>query len=414
MKHSVDKHAGDSVSSSLLPFLGELDLHLIGEGRHERLADCLGAHVVERDGVRGVRFAVWAPNAMQVSVVGDFNTWDGTRNPMSLHSGAGVWETFVPGVTAGSLYKFELLDRYGGKLPLKADPLARLTERPPGDASVVGSPDEFVWTDFDWVAERPARQSSNAPLLIYEVHMGSWLRPAHEGSVWDHVGPKLIDYAVAMQFTHIELLPITEHPFGGSWGYQPLGMFAPTARWGSPKEFARFVDRCHAAGLGLILDWVPAHFPSDAYGLARFDGTALYEHEDKRQGWHPDWDTLIYNFGRNEVRNFLVASAREWIERFHVDGLRVDAVASMLYLDYSRQQGQWIPNKHGGRENLDAKEFIQQLNAAVTNDYSGVIMIAEESTAWAGVTAPVNVDGLGFHYKWNMGWMNDTLRYMRR
>ncbi len=414
MTRVADIPTNDSRAVRSESLLGELDLHLIAEGRHKQLADCLGAHALDRAGVPGVRFAVWAPNATQVSVVGDFNAWDGGRHPMRLRREAGVWETFIPGVAAGSLYKFELHDGKGGLLPLKADPLARRTERPPASASIVAAPEKFTWTDQGWIAGRQERQGTNKPLSIYEVHMGSWMDGTPQESVWNQVGPRLIDYACAMGFTHLELLPITEHPFGGSWGYQPLGMFAPTARWGTPSDFARFVDDCHNAGLGVILDWVPAHFPTDPHGLARFDGTALYEHEDPRLGWHPDWDTLIYNVGRNEVRNFLTASAREWIDRFHVDGLRVDAVASMLYLDYSRKAGDWVPNKHGGRENLEAKEFLQDLNASMTRDYPGVLMIAEESTSWPGVTAPAEVGGLGFSYKWNMGWMNDTLRYMRR
>jgi len=392
--------------------LGELDLYLIAEGTHMNLADRLGAHAMELDGAPGVRFAVWAPNASRVAVVGDFNAWDGGAHPLRLHPGAGVWERFVPGVGPGDLYKFELHDAEGHRLPLKADPLARRTEPPPGTASMVADPAGFDWTDADWMEGRAHRQRADAPLSIYEVHMGSW-RAARAGeSVWRDHGARLIDYARAMGFTHIELLPITEHPFGGSWGYQPLGLFAPTARWGTPADFAHFVDACHHAGLGVILDWVPAHFPSDAHGLARFDGTALYEHADPRQGLHPDWHTLIYNLGRNEVRNFLIASALEWTRRYHVDGLRVDAVASMLYLDYSRKPGQWIPNHHGGRENLEAITFLRALNAALADHAPGAVMIAEESTAWPGVTHPPEEGGLGFRYKWNMGWMHDTLLYM--
>lgn len=394
--------------------LGDLDMHLIAEGSHGNLADCLGAHATMVGGVAGVRFAVWAPNAQRVSVVGDFNAWDGRRHPMRLRHDCGVWEIFIPRIGAGERYKFELVSRDGRLLPLKADPLARQTEAPPATSSVVAGQDRFVWGDEQWMASRAARQQTDAAISIYEVHMGSWVRvDEHSGSVWDTAGRRLIDYAVAMGFTHLELLPVTEHPFGGSWGYQPLGLFAPTARWGSPTDFAHFVDNCHRAGLGLILDWVPAHFPSDSHGLSHFDGTALYEHADPRQGLHPDWDTLIYNMGRKEVRNFLVASAMEWIRRYHADGLRVDAVASMLYLDYSRKPGQWTPNKYGGRENLEAVEFIQELNAVIARECPGAMMIAEESTAWPGVTAPRESGGLGFQYKWNMGWMHDTLRYMR-
>jgi len=394
------------------PLLGELDMHLIAEGRHWRLADCLGAHVMTLDGTQGTRFAVWAPNARRVAVVGSFNDWDGRRHPMRLRPECGVWELFVPGVAAGALYKFELLGAGGELLALKADPLARQTELPPATASVVSDPADFDWTDAEWMRERGGRQAADAPISIYEAHLGSWMHPAEEGSLWSTVGPRLIEHATRMGFTHLELMPITEHPFGGSWGYQPLGMFAPSARYGTPAEFAGFVDACHRAGLALILDWVPAHFPSDPHGLAWFDGTALYEHADPRQGLHPDWNTLIYNMGRNEVRNFLLASALEWLRRYHVDGLRVDAVASMLYLDYSREPGQWTPNRHGGRENLEAVDFLRQLNAGVAQACPGAIVIAEESTAWPGVSRPAGEGGLGFQYKWNMGWMHDTLRYM--
>ncbi|MGB3290598.1 MAG: 1,4-alpha-glucan branching protein GlgB [Burkholderiaceae bacterium] len=394
------------------PLLGELDMHLIAEGRHWRLADCLGAHVVALDGTEGTRFAVWAPNARRVAVVGGFNDWDGRRHPMRLRPECGVWELFIPGVGAGALYKFELLGAGGELLALKADPLARQTELPPATASVVSDPADFEWTDAEWMRERGGRQATDAPISIYEAHLGSWMHPAEEGSLWSTVGPRLIEHATQMGFTHLELMPITEHPFGGSWGYQPLGMFAPSARYGTPAEFAGFVDACHRAGLALILDWVPAHFPSDPHGLAWFDGTALYEHADPRQGLHPDWNTLIYNMGRNEVRNFLLASALEWLRRYHVDGLRVDAVASMLYLDYSREPGQWTPNRHGGRENLEAVDFLRQLNDGVAQACPGAIVIAEESTAWPGVSRPAGEGGLGFQYKWNMGWMHDTLRYM--
>ena len=399
------------------PFLGEVDLHLIGEGRHWNLADCLGAHLAEHQGQRGVRFAVWAPNASKVAVVGDFNAWNDGQNLMDLHSrSSGVWETFVPGLDAGAVYKYALWGPHGQRLPLKADPLARQAEMPPATASVVAEDTTFRWTDEAWMSGRAARQAPDAPMSIYEVHFGSWRRPAADGSGglagWNDTGDALIRYAVDMGYTHVELLPITEHPFGGSWGYQPLGLFAPTARHGRPAEFAAFVNACHAAGLGVILDWVPAHFPSDEHGLARFDGTALYEHEDPRQGFHPDWNTLIYNFGRHEVRNLLLASALEWTRRYHVDGLRVDAVASMLYLDYSREPGEWRPNVHGGRENLDAVDFLRTLNALLAEQAPGAMVIAEESTAWPGVTAAPATGGLGFQYKWNMGWMHDTLRYI--
>lgn len=396
------------------PLLGELDIHLLAEGRHEHLADCLGAHPEVLRGVAGTRFAVWAPNARGVRVVGDFNAWDGRAHGMRLRPECGVWEIFVPGVAEGACYKFELVGADGHPLPHKADPVARRTELPPATGSIVASSEAFEWNDEEWLAQRAARQAPDAPMSIYEVHMGSWRPPSGGAVAWRTCGPKLIEHARGLGFTHIELLPVMEHPFGGSWGYQPLGLFAPTARWGEPRDFAWFVNACHRAGLGVILDWVPAHFPSDPHGLGWFDGTALYEHADPRQGWHPDWDTLIYNFGRNEVRNFLVASALEWLRRYHVDGLRVDAVASMLYLDYSRPPGEWTPNRHGGRENLEAVDFLRELNGTVRRLCPGAIMVAEESTAWPGVTAATEKGGLGFDYKWNMGWMHDTLRYMSR
>lgn len=398
---------------SVPPLLGELDMHLIAEGRHWKLADCLGAHVVTLGGASGTRFAVWAPNAAQVSVVGSFNDWNPASHPMRLRPECGVWEVFVPGVAAGALYKYQIESGYGQIQPWKADPLARQAELPPATASVVADPAEFIWTDKEWMATRARRQDYDAPLSIYEVHLGSWAHLDEAGCAWEVIGQRLISYAKAMGFTHIELLPISEHPFGGSWGYQPLGMFAPSSRYGTPADFARFVDNCHNEGLGVILDWVPAHFPSDLHGLVNFDGTALYEHADPRQGVHPDWDTLIYNMGRNEVCNFLIASGLEWLERYHVDGLRVDAVASMLYLDYSREPGQWTPNRYGGRENLEAVAFLQQMNTVVAEHCPGAITIAEESTAWPGVTAAIQDNGLGFNYKWNMGWMHDSLRYMQ-
>ncbi len=405
-------HARPSASPAASPLLGELDIYLIAQGRHHHIADCLGAHVVDQQGVQGTRFAVWAPNARAAAVIGDFNGWNDGSHPMQLRPECGVWELFIPAVGAGTRYKFALHDSQGRRLPDKADPYARQTERPPATASVVSEAGEFVWTDADWMHDRARRQAPDAPVSMYEVHIESWLRQDSQSNVWEDAGARLIDYAVQMGFTHLELLPITEHPFGGSWGYQPLGLFAPSARYGTPAQFAGFVDRCHAAGLGVILDWVPAHFPSDVHGLANFDGTALYEHADPRQGLHPDWNTLIYNLGRNEVQNFLTGSALEWLRRYHVDGLRVDAVASMLYLDYSREEGEWLPNRHGGRENLEAVQFLQTLNTLVHELCPGAIMIAEESTAWPGVTAPAAQGGLGFDYKWNMGWMHDTLRYM--
>ncbi|CAA9221505.1 MAG: GH13_9 / GH13_8 / GH13 / CBM48 / GH13_10 [uncultured Craurococcus sp.] len=401
----------DPYSFGLL--LGPLDLHLFAEGRHFDLAKVFGAQAMSVDGVAGVRFALWAPNAQRVSVVGDFNGWDGRRHPMRLRREAGVWELFIPRLRPGAPYKYELIGADGSVLPLKADPVAVATEMPPATASRIPDPTPFLWTDQAWMEERAARQAADAPISVYEVHPGSWWRDADgEAPDWDRLADRLIPYAQGMGFTHIEFLPVMEHPFGGSWGYQPLGMFAPSARFGSPMGFARFVDRAHAAKIGIILDWVPAHFPTDAHGLYRFDGTALYEHADPREGFHRDWNTAIYNFGRNEVRGFLLASAMHWLEHYHVDGLRVDAVASMLYRDYSRPAGEWIPNRHGGRENLEAVAFLQELNAIVEERCRGAVMIAEESTAWPGVTRPTSEGGLGFHYKWNMGWMHDTLHYM--
>lgn len=397
--------------------LGDLDLHLLQEGRHWHIGDCLGAHPMTVNHIAGVRFAVWAPNASRVSVVGDFNGWDGRRHAMRLRHDAGVWELFVPHLTADERYKFEVRTANGTVLPLKADPLARMTEVPPATASRVASDAPFVWHDDAWLAERARRVAPGAPVAIYEVHAGSWLPAEADGassSHWDALADRLIPYVHAMGFTHIEFLPVTEHPFAGSWGYQPLSLYAPTARFGDPAGLARLIDRAHCAGLGVILDWVPAHFPSDIHGLAHFDGTALYEHADPREGFHQDWKTSVYNLGRHEVVNFLIGSALDWLRRFHVDGLRVDAVASMLYRDYSRRPGEWVPNRYGGRENLEAIAFLQTLSQRVAEEAPGAALFAEESTAWPGVSAPVAQGGLGFDYKWNMGWMNDTLRYMGR
>jgi 1,4-alpha-glucan branching enzyme len=394
--------------------LGELDLHLIAEGRHFELGRVLGAQLLTIDGVSGVRFAVWAPNAVRVSVVGPFNAWDGRRHPMRLRHGAGIWELFIPHLAPGEVYKYEILGPHG-RLPLKADPVALCAEVPPATGSVVASNTPFAWTDAAWMQQRAERHAPDAAMSVYEVHSTSWRRHP-DGSVlgWDELAEQLIPYVVDLGFTHIELMPIMEHPFGGSWGYQPLSQFAPTARHGTPAQFARFVNACHDAGLGVILDWVPAHFPSDAHGLAHFDGTPLYEHADPREGYHPDWNTLIYNLGRHEVQGFLIGSALHWLAHFHIDGLRVDAVASMLYRDYSRQPGEWVPNVHGGRENLEAVQFLQHLNAVVAERVPGAMMIAEESTAWPGVTRPTHTGGLGFSYKWNMGWMHDSLQYIER
>jgi 1,4-alpha-glucan branching enzyme len=397
------------------PLLGDLDLHLIGEGNHRELARALGSNLATVDEVRGVRFAVWAPNARRVSIVGTFNSWDGRRHMMRQRGTSGIWELFVPRLGSGELYKYEIIDRDGRLLPQKADPLARAAELPPGTASIVPRHASHIWRDEAWMASRAQRQSASAPIAIYEVHPGSWVRgPDGVMLDWRGLADRLVPYAKLMGFSHVELLPVAEHPFTGSWGYQPLGLFAPTRRFGEPEDFAVFVDACHQEGIGVIVDWVPAHFPSDAHGLARFDGTALYEHEDPSEGFHEDWNTLIYNFGRREVSGFLIASALHWLEYFHVDGLRVDAVASMLYRDYSRQPGKWRPNIYGGRENLEAVEFLRHLNGVVAARQPGAIVIAEESTAWPGVTRSSAEGGLGFSFKWNMGWMHDTLQYMQR
>jgi 1,4-alpha-glucan branching enzyme len=397
--------------------LGELDLHLIAEGDHRRLYEVLGAHPIEVSGVSGVRFAVWAPNARRVSVVGPFNDWDGRVHPMRKHLQAGIWEIFIPGLTRGAVYKFEILNAHGHLLPLKADPVAFRGELRPANASVVHGVPKFEWSDRAWMETRAARASREAPISIYEAHLASWMQVPEEGGRWltyRELAETLPIYARDMGFTHIELLPVSEYPFDGSWGYQPTGMFAPTSRFGPPEDFAYFVDACHRAEIGVILDWVPGHFPTDAHGLGLFDGTHLYEHADPRLGFHRDWNTLIYNYGRREVANFLIASALYWLREFHIDGLRVDAVASMLYLDYSRPAGEWTPNRHGGRENLEAIDFLRRLNTLCYAEAPGATMIAEESTAWPGVCQPAHLGGLGFGYKWNMGWMNDSLRYISR
>jgi 1,4-alpha-glucan branching enzyme len=398
---------------SFPPVLGEMDVYLLAEGKHLDFSAALGSHVAEIEGISGVRFAVWAPNARRVSVVGSFNDWDGRRHPMRMRHGPGVWELFIPGVLPGAVYKYEIVGPYGETLPLKADPVAQQTERPPATGSIVPKPFVPAWTDGEWIARRHAHQGPDAPMSIYELHAMSWLPESEaQNFSWDDLADKLVPYVQGLGFTHVELMPIMEHPFGGSWGYQPLAQFAPTARLGEPEGFARFVDRCHAAGIGVLLDWVPAHFPTDAHGLARFDGTALYEHQDPREGFHRDWNTFIYNHGRNEVRTFLIGSALYWLEHFHADGLRVDAVASMLYRDYSRPAGEWVPNRYGGRENLEAISFFQELSRAIAIRVPGAVLIAEESTAFPGVSRPADEGGLGFDYKWNMGWMHDTLHYM--
>lgn len=393
--------------------IDDATLRRLADGEPDAVRTALGAHACTHEGVVGTRFAVWAPNARRVALVGDFNGWDARRHPMRLRHDAGVWELFLPETLAGQRYKYAITAADGSQLPQKSDPLARRTEPPPATASIVPSPVEHAWTDQAWMRTRA--QAQVAPISIYEVHAASW-RHADDGGPldWDGLAATLVPYMVGLGFTHIELLPVSEYPFGGSWGYQPIGLFAPTARHGDPAGFARFVDTCHGAGVGVIVDWVGAHFPDDAHGLHRFDGTALYEHADPREGVHRDWNTLIYNYGRNEVSAYLVASALEWIDRFHLDGLRVDAVASMLYRDYSRGEGEWVPNEHGGRENLQAVAFLRRLNDEIRQRHPGVWVMAEESTAWPGVTAPTAEGGLGFSHKWNMGWMHDTLQYMQR
>ncbi len=396
------------------PVLGEMDEYLLGEGTHKRLWQVLGAHVVTHEGVEGTHFAVWAPNADRVSVVGDFNVWDGRRHPMRRRGPTGVWETFIPGLGEGATYKYEIRGHNGYVGPLKADPVGFGSEHPPANASVVRKiAGEFH--DQDWLAGRAARHTIDAPISIYEVHLGSWRRaPGDRMLSYLELAEQLVDYVADMGFTHIELLPISEFPFDGSWGYQPVGMYAPTIRHGTPAEFRALVDAAHRKGLGILLDWVPGHFPTDPHGLGRFDGTPLYEHADPREGFHQDWNTLIYNYGRIEVANYLVSNALYWLEEYHIDGLRVDAVASMLYRDYSRKNGEWIPNKDGGRENYEAIALLQRMNTTVYGEVPGIMTAAEESTAFPGVSRPVDHGGLGFGFKWNMGWMNDTLSYMEK
>jgi 1,4-alpha-glucan branching enzyme len=400
---------------SFLPTLGELDLYLAGEGRHEELYCKLGAHLREIDGVQGVSFAVWAPNARSASVVGDFNSWDGRLHPMRSMGSSGIWELFVPDVPEGSRYKFELRTP-DGEIVLRADPFAFAAEMPPQTASVVYR-SRHEWSDASWVERRTQTDPLRAPVSIYEVHLGSWRLNTLEGNrslSYLELADELAAYVDDLGFTHVELLPVMAHPFSGSWGYQVTSYFAPTPRFGSPDDLRTFVDRMHEHGIGVLLDWVPAHFPRDEWALARFDGTALFEHADPRRGAHPDWGTLVFNFGRNEVRNFLLSSALYWLRDYHCDGLRVDAVASMLYLDYSRREGEWVPNQFGGREDLDAVAFLKQLNELVHAAEPGVLSAAEESTAWPGVSRPTYVGGLGFGFKWNMGWMHDTLRYFQQ
>jgi len=399
------------------PVLGEVDEYLLGEGTHLRLWQALGAHVMTHEGVAGTHFAVWAPNARRVAVVGPFNGWDGRRHPMRRRGPTGVWEIFLPDLGEGTLYKYEIVGPDGALVPLKADPVAFGSEHPPGTASVVRDIAGYGWRDAAWMHRRATANAHDAPVSIYEVHLGSWRRFAEHGNrplSYREAATALVDYVADMGFTHIEFMPLSEHPFDGSWGYQPTGLFAPTIRHGPPHEFRDLIDAAHARGIGVILDWVPGHFPTDAHGLARFDGTPLYEHADPREGFHPDWNTLIYNYGRTEVANFLSANALYWLEEYHIDGLRVDAVASMLYRDYSRPEGEWVPNIHGGRENLEAIAVLQRMNALVYGSVPGILTAAEESTSFPGVSRPVHDGGLGFGFKWNMGWMNDTLRYFAR
>ena len=399
---------------SFPPLVGDYDQYLFNEGTHCEADRFLGAHLCTKGGCDGVAFALWAPAASRVSVVGDFNGWDGRRHPMRRRRGSGIWELFVPHLGAGAVYKYEIRTA-GGELLLKADPYAFRSEAPPRTASVACDLTAFQWSDADWMRTRGEREWLREPLAIYEVHLGSWRRGEGGRTLgYRELAQPLVDYVAELGYTHVELMPVAEHPFGGSWGYQVSGYFAPTARFGEPADFAWFVDLCHRRGIGVLIDWVPGHFPDDAHGLARFDGTHLYEHADPRQGRHPDWGTSIFNSGRREVASFLLSNARFWFDRYHVDGLRVDAVASMLYLDYSRREGEWVPNAQGGRENLESVDFMRRMNTEIGKRFPGALTIAEESTSWPGVSRPAADGGLGFGYKWNMGWMNDVLRYMSR
>ncbi|MEM8944200.1 MAG: 1,4-alpha-glucan branching protein GlgB [Planctomycetota bacterium] len=397
------------------PLLTDYDLHLLAEGRHWDSYERLGAHVREIDGVVGINFAVWAPNAEAVSIVGDFNQWDRRTHAMRKHIPSGIWELFIPELPLGTLYKFSVKAR-GGHVVEKCDPYGFAAEVPPRTANIVADLDAHEWSDGDWMLNRERHNALDAPMSIYEVHLGSW-RQKHDGdNPWKNyrdLAHELVEYCQQMGYTHLELMPVSEHPFTGSWGYQTVGYFAATSRYGSPADFQYFVDYCHQNGIGVLIDWVPAHFPKDSHGLDNFDGTALYEHADPRQGEHPDWGTKVFNYSRNEVRNFLTSNALFWLDKYHIDGLRVDAVASMLYLDYSREDGEWIPNQYGGRENLDAISFLKEFNEQCHLQYPGTLTVAEESTAWGGVSRPTYLGGLGFSLKWNMGWMNDTLSYMR-
>jgi 1,4-alpha-glucan branching enzyme len=394
-------------------FLGEIDEYLISEGTHHELWRVLGSHVRTHEGVIGTYFAVWAPNAQRLAIVGDFNGWDPRVHYLRRRGSTAVWEIFLPGVGEGDLYKYAITGPDGLPLPLKADPVGFRSQHPPEDASVVCDITGYGWRDAEWMKQRAAANDRTAPISIYEVHLGSWRRKAEGRRIsYREAAGELVDYVVEMGFTHLELLPISEYPFDGSWGYQPLGLYAPTVRHGPPHEFRDLIDAAHLAGLGVILDWVPGHFPTDEHGLSRFDGTSLYEHADPKEGFHRDWNTLIYNYGRPEVRNYLIANALYWLEEYHIDGLRVDAVASMLYRDYSRRTGEWVPNADGGNENYEAVDFLRAMNVAAYGTHPGILTVAEESTSFPKVSAPVHDGGLGFGFKWNMGWMNDTLRYM--
>jgi 1,4-alpha-glucan branching enzyme len=402
---------------SFLPVLTEYDLHLIGEGTHYINYEKLGAHVMEINGIKGVHFAVWAPNAKHVSVIGDFNNWDRRRHQMRVLGSSGIWEIFIPGLEEGALYKFKIKSSFKKHITEKADPYAFYSELRPKSASIVHDINKYKWNDREWIKMRSKKNWLESPVSIYEVHLGSWMRIPEEENrflTYRETADRLIDYVKGMGYTHIELLPVTEHPLDASWGYQTIGYFATTSRFGTPEDFMYFVDKCHQNGIGVIIDWAPAHFPTDGHGLGVFDGTCIYEHKDPQKGFHPDWGTKIFNYGRNEVRNFLISNALFWFEKYHIDGLRVDAVASMLYLDYSRRQGEWIPNIFGGNENLEAIDFLKKFNEIVHHYHPGVFTIAEESTAWPSVSKPTYVGGLGFSMKWNMGWMHDMLEYMSK
>ncbi|HWV16426.1 MAG TPA: 1,4-alpha-glucan branching protein GlgB [Cellvibrio sp.] len=414
----IDRHNNSHTQYdpyAFAPQLGELDIHLFNEGQHWNIYEILGAHEHKVDGIDGILFATWAPSAERVSVVGDFNDWDGRQHPMRVRGSSGLWELFIPGLALGSFYKYEIRNRHNHSVFKKADPYGQAFELRPKTSSIAIAKSRYQWHDSDWMAKRTHWDWQHSPFSVYEVHLASWRRGDDNQLLsYRELAHQLADYVTDMGFTHIEILPITEHPFDDSWGYQTTGYYAPTSRFGSPDDFRYFVDHLHQHGIGIILDWVPAHFPKDAHALARFDGSALYEHEDPRLGEHRDWGTLIYNYGRNEVRNFLLANALYWLKEFHIDGLRVDAVASMLHLDYSRNEGEWIPNIYGGNENLEAMAFLSQLNVLCHGQHPGTIIVAEESTAWPQVTRPTWVGGLGFSMKWNMGWMHDTLQYMSK